>query len=307
MDRHSAGHPQSSNDSRGISSYRIATDCPICGASLAVKHTRQTGALFLGCTGYPNCRFAEDYDAALQSIIASGLAHPPPRGICPDLLLGRLKGMVAQLHPDKFGGSDPAATEAIKLLLQLRDDVQAGDFDIEQVEQCQSQRGSSHRGRLALVAGLTSLSLLGAGFVLQSSWISGKLREYTANSVASSRTVLPHSPGVREPPLLPHSPGVRELPHSVQGGQTTVFAQFLTGKPLTVSLPQLQRTPEAFPVRVKLDVSDSLPMWLNFDAKKLALSGTAPPQETGKTYHLTFRAYTADGLESLLHCVLAIR
>jgi len=262
--------------------YRIATDCPICGAPLAVKHTRQTGALFLGCTGYPNCRFAEDYDTALQSIIASGLAHPPPRGVCPDRLLVRLRGIVAQLHPDKFGGSDPAATEAIKLLLRLRDDVQAGDFDMEQVEQCQSQGGSWHRGRLALVAGLTSLSLLGAGFVLQSSWTSGKLREYTANSVASSQTVLPHSPGVREPPLLPHSPSVRELPHRVQWGQTTVF-------------------------RVTLDVSDSPPMWLNFDAEKLALSGTAPPQETGKKYHLTFRAHTADGLESLLHCVLAIR
>ena len=88
--------------------------------------------------------------------------------------------------------------------------------------------------------------------------------------------------------------------------QTTVFRQYLTGKPLTVSLPPLQRTPEALPVKVTLDVSDSMPMWLNFDSETLALSGTAPPQETGKTYHLTFRARTADGLESLLHVVLAI-
>jgi general secretion pathway protein A len=182
-----------------------------------------------------------------------------------------------------------------------------GAEGMEQVEKWQSQRASGRRYRLALVAGLTSLSLLGAGFVLQSSLTSGKLREYTANSVSRSRAVLPQSPGVREPPLLPQSPGVRELPNRVQWVQTTVFYQFLTGKPLTVSLPQLQRTPEALPVTVTLDVSNSTPMWLNFDSEKLALRGTAPPQETGKTYHLTFRARTADGLESLLHFVLTIR
>jgi len=112
---------------------------------------------------------------------------------------------------------------------------------------------------------------------------------------------------VRESPLLPQNPGARELPNRVQWVQTTVFYQFRTRKPLTVSLPQLQRTPEALPVKVTLDVSNSTPMWLNFDSEKLALSGTAPPQETGKTYHLIFRARTADGLESLLHCVLTIR
>ena len=206
-----------------------------------------------------------------------------------------------------------------------------GPEGMEQVEKYQSQRDSGRRGRLALVAGLTSLSLLGAGFVLQSSWTSGKLREYTANSVSRARAVLLQSPSVREPPLLPQSPGVREppllpqspggreppllpqspgvhaLPNRVQWVQTTVFYQYLTGKPLTVSLPPLQRTPEALPVKVTLDVSDSMPLWLNFDSETLALSGTAPPQETGKTYHLTFRARTADGLESLLHVVLAIK
>src|SRR5437867_7695116 len=147
-----------------------------------------------------------------------------------------------------------------------------GAEGMEQVEKWQSQRDSGRRYRLALVAGLTSLSLLGAGFVLQSSLTSGKLREYIANSVSRSQAVLPQSPGVREPPLLPQSPSVREpplLPQSpgmpallnrVQWGQTTVFYEFLTGKPLTVSLPQLQRTPEALPVKVTLDVSNSTPM-----------------------------------------------
>jgi hypothetical protein len=188
-----------------------------------------------------------------------------------------------------------------------------------QGEQRQSQRHARRRGRLALlVAGLTSLSLLGAWLVLPSSLTGRKLGAYTDNSAPRSLAALPHNPGVRESPLLPHNPGVREspllppspsvhaLPHSVQWVRTSVFDQFLPGKPLTVSLPQLQRTPEGLPVTVTLDVSDSTPMWLTFDPEKLALSGTAPPQEIGKTYHLTFRARTADGLESLLQFVLAI-
>jgi len=205
-----------------------------------------------------------------------------------------------------------------------------GPEDMEQGEQRQSQRNAGRPRRLALVAGLVSFSLLGAGLVLQSSLTGRKLGEYIVNSAPRSLAVLLHNPGVREspflphnlgvhePPLLPHNPGVREPPllpqnpgvhgvlHSVQWVQTTVFDQLLPGKPLTVSLPQLQRTPEDLPVTVTLDVSDSMPKWLTFDPEKLALSGTAPPQEIGKTYHLTFRARTADGLESLLQFVLTI-
>jgi hypothetical protein len=189
----------------------------------------------------------------------------------------------------------------------------------EQVEPWQRQRASGRRARWALVAGLTGLSLLGAEFMLPSSLTSRKLREYIGNTVSRDQGVLPQSSGVRELPILPHSPGVREpslslqspgvreLPHRVQWVQTTVSYQFLTRKPLTISLPQLQRTPETLPVKVTLDAPDSLPRWLNFDADKLALSGTAPSQEKGKTYYLTFRAHAADGLESLLHSFLTIR
>jgi type II secretory pathway predicted ATPase ExeA len=202
-----------------------------------------------------------------------------------------------------------------------------GSEGIGQGEQHQSQRDAGRPRRLALVAGLTSVSLLAAGLVLQSSLTDRKLGVHIANSAPRSLAVLLPNPGVREPPLLPQSPGiyepllppnpgVREPPllpqspsvhgllHSVQWVQTTVFDQFLPGKPRTVSLPQLQRTPASLPVTVTLEVSDSTPKWLTFDPEKLALSGTAPPQEIGKTYHLTFRARTADGLESLLHFVL---
>jgi general secretion pathway protein A len=189
----------------------------------------------------------------------------------------------------------------------------------QQVETHQRQDGFRRAKRLVLITGITSLSLLGVGFVLQPSLTGGKLKEYTRRSVASPLTILPQSASVREPPLLPHSPGVREpplLPQSagvyeqpkrVQWMQTTLSYQLPTGTPLTVSLPQLQRTPEDLPVTVTLQVSDSTPTWLNFDPARLMLSGTAPQQDIGKTYHLTFRAQTSDGLESLLQLVVTLR
>jgi type II secretory pathway predicted ATPase ExeA len=200
--------------------------------------------------------------------------------------------------------------------------------DMEQVGRYQSQRGSGRPHRLALVAGLASLSLLGTGFILQTSLTGGKLREYTARLVPSSLAVLPQNPVVREPPLLPQNPSADEPPllpqrpgalespllpqrpraleppKRVQWAQPPIFYQLPTGKPLNVSLPQLQRIPDGLPVKVTLDVSDSMPIWLKFDPEKLTLSGTAPPQALGKTYHLTFRAQTSDGLESLLQLSL---
>ena len=76
----------------------------------------------------------------------------------------------------------------------------------QQVEEHQSQDGFRRAKRLVLITGITSLSLLGAGFVLQPSLTGGKLKEYTRRSVASPLTVLPQSSSVREPPLLPQSP-----------------------------------------------------------------------------------------------------
>ncbi len=49
-----------------------------------------------------------------------------------------------------------------------------------------------------------------------------------------------------------------------------------------------------------------MPLWLKFDPEKLTLSGTAPATEIGKTYHLTVRAQTADGLASSLQLALTL-
>jgi hypothetical protein len=237
----------------------------------------------------------------------------------------------ATIHQRDEHGPHTSNITADRDMLSLESSVPSrAPEGMEQDEQRQSQRDVRRPRRLALVAGLTSVSLLGAGLVLQGSLTDRKLGAYIANAVPRSLAVLLHSPGVRElpllpqnpgvyaPPLLPHNSGVREptllprssgvhaLPHSVQWVQTTVFDQVLPGKPVTVSLPQLQRTPEGLPVTVTLDAPDSTPIWLVFDPEKLVLSGTAPPQEIGKTYHLTFRARTTDGLVSLLQFALKV-
>ena len=172
--------------------------------------------------------------------------------------------------------------------------------------------------RLALGAGIAACSLLGVGVILQSSLASRKLREYTTRSVSSplavvpqspgwrDQPILPQSPGLRDQPILPQSPGWRTQPKRVQWAETTLSYQLPTGESLTVPLPQLQRTPAHLPVKVTLEASDNMPLWLKFDPEKLTLSGTAPATEIGKTYHLTVRAQTADGLASSLQLALTL-
>jgi general secretion pathway protein A len=68
--------------------------------------------------------------------------------------------------------------------------------------------------RLAWLAALVVVSLLGAGALWQSPLVWHKLKEYMTGSGQSSADVVPPSPAYREPPLLPQSPAVRESPPS---------------------------------------------------------------------------------------------
>src|SRR5258706_10574287 len=48
--------------------YRLAADCPHCGAPLVLRQNRQTGALFTGCSAYPSCAFTEPHDSRVQTL-----------------------------------------------------------------------------------------------------------------------------------------------------------------------------------------------------------------------------------------------
>src|SRR2546427_10213992 len=57
--------------------YRLAADCPHCGAPLVLRQNRQTGALFTGCSAYPACALTEPHDARVQTL-STGVAQPLP-------------------------------------------------------------------------------------------------------------------------------------------------------------------------------------------------------------------------------------
>jgi general secretion pathway protein A len=119
----------------------------------------------------------------------------------------------ATIHKRDEHGTHASGITADRDRLPLEDLVPSrGTEDVEQGEQRQSPRATGRLRRLALVAGLTSFSLLGAGLVLQSSLTDRTLGAYIANSVPRFLAVLWHNPGVREAPPLPQSPGMYEPP-----------------------------------------------------------------------------------------------
>src|SRR5262249_16946404 len=48
--------------------YRLAAECPRCGAPLVLRQNRQTDVLFTGCSAYPGCAFAEPHDPRVQTL-----------------------------------------------------------------------------------------------------------------------------------------------------------------------------------------------------------------------------------------------
>jgi general secretion pathway protein A len=75
--------------------------------------------------------------------------------------------------------------------------------------------GFRHPRRLALLAAVAVVSLLGAGVLWHSPLVSQKLKEYIMmKSEQSPAVIVPSSPTDHEPPLLPQSPAVREPPPS---------------------------------------------------------------------------------------------
>jgi ssDNA-binding Zn-finger/Zn-ribbon topoisomerase 1 len=47
---------------------RLAGECPNCGKPLVRRNRRKDNQPFLSCSGYPNCKFAEDWDPHIQEL-----------------------------------------------------------------------------------------------------------------------------------------------------------------------------------------------------------------------------------------------
>lgn len=124
---------------------RLSGDCPKCSKPLVRKTRRADGNGFLSCSGYPDCRFAEDLDPHLDDLATQirelnarvdelqaqvrRQAQQPPRSQSGgglrnqrgSLNLSReLRDLIAAAHPDRWPGAPELAHLMASRLNALR-------------------------------------------------------------------------------------------------------------------------------------------------------------------------------------------
>jgi hypothetical protein len=120
--------------------YRLAADCPCCGAPLVLRQNRQTEALFTGCSGYPRCAFTEPHDprvhaltlqvvqiqAEAQRQVALAQAETQRHVAAERAALDRtVRQLISLAHPDRWPDT-PLAHELTVALVALRTTLQPG-------------------------------------------------------------------------------------------------------------------------------------------------------------------------------------
>ena len=129
--------------------YRLAADCPHCGAPLVLRQNRQTGALFTGCSAYPGCAFTEPHDARVQALstglvqavqtLATQVVQAQARRLVAETqtetqrqlaaeratLERTVRQLIALAHPDRWPDT-PLAHEITVALVALRQTLQPG-------------------------------------------------------------------------------------------------------------------------------------------------------------------------------------
>jgi hypothetical protein len=135
---------------RAQAAYRLAADCPCCGAPLVLRQNRQTGALFTGCHAYPGCAFTEPHDPYIQAVssrlvqtfqrlamqvveaqaearrqIAQVQAETQRHVAAERITLERtVRQLIALAHPDRWP-DNPLAHELTVALVALREALRA--------------------------------------------------------------------------------------------------------------------------------------------------------------------------------------
>lgn len=93
--------------------FHLSIYCPRCHEPLRRIQSKRNDGFFLGCAGYPRCRFTESYDEALQDFLAWLSAS----------LDVDLKKLIALAHPDRWP-NNPLAHEVTSGLNTLRKKTQ---------------------------------------------------------------------------------------------------------------------------------------------------------------------------------------
>lgn len=113
--------------------FRLSAECPKCCSPLRLRRRRADGGEFLGCTSYPRCAHAEEYDPfltalmeqieALERDLADARRQRPAAPATVDLA-NELRGLVYRWHPDRH--RDPIAPhDVVAELTRLRSRVAA--------------------------------------------------------------------------------------------------------------------------------------------------------------------------------------
>ena len=130
---------------RPQAAYRLAADCPHCGAPLVLRQNRQTGALFTGCSAYPGCAFSEPHDPRVQALrtgvvqavqtlaaqVGQVQADAQRQVAAERATLERtVRQLIALIHPDRWLDT-PLAHELTVALVALRTTLQPGTIGKE--------------------------------------------------------------------------------------------------------------------------------------------------------------------------------
>lgn len=46
----------------------LTKDCPRCGKQAELKKNRRRGTTFIGCTGYPECKWTAEHDELVEEL-----------------------------------------------------------------------------------------------------------------------------------------------------------------------------------------------------------------------------------------------
>jgi ssDNA-binding Zn-finger/Zn-ribbon topoisomerase 1 len=118
--------------------YALTAVCPRCDVPLCVRDGAR--GYFIGCSGYPGCRYTSEYDRALQSlgkrlhdledevsVLHFSACESLPLKCSPSIpatldIDRELKKLLLSCHPDRWQGH-PVATALTQAVLELRDRI----------------------------------------------------------------------------------------------------------------------------------------------------------------------------------------
>ena len=93
--------------------------CPSCGAGkVAVRAAKSTGAKFLGCSRFPECRWTGRHDPAVETVLPPEAATPPTPPMLPARPIDCPNPCAAWTEPEPGVTIDKVAA-CFRTLLQL--------------------------------------------------------------------------------------------------------------------------------------------------------------------------------------------